>query len=123
MKGDFGMKILWLSRHELNESQLNDLKRIYGTTEIKNVSMMVKSAEDVIEAGKDCDILAVVLPPQVIAELIKKTDKPVIRAINNRMPTGKKVINPRNGCEEDEYVFQHGGWERVIKVEVVTEKL
>lgn len=117
------MKILWLSRHELNERQLEDLKRIYGTTEIKNVSMMVKSAEDVIEAGKDCDILAVVLPPQVIAELIKKTDKPVIRAINNRVPTGKKVINPRNGNEEDEYVFQHGGWERVIKVEVVTEKL
>lgn len=117
------MKILWLSRHELNERQLEDLERIFGEIEIKNISMVVKSAEDVIEAGKDCDILAVVLPPQIITEFIKKTDKPVIRALNDRVPTGRKIVNPRNGNEEDEYVFQHGGWERIIRIKVVTEKL
>ena len=118
-------KVLWLSRHTLTKEQLDDLKRIYGDIEIKTVDKTVNSWMDVVEAGSDCDILAVVLPPSILADLTnpRNNSKPVIRAKANRIPTGKTVLNPSSGKEEVEYMFQHAGWERVVKIEIVTESL
>ena len=49
--------------------------------------------------------------------------KAVIRAIANRVATGKQVVNPATGKLEDEFKFVHAGWEKVLKIEVVTERL
>ena len=75
--------------------------------------------------GTDCDVLAVVLPPAFLADLTnpRVNQKPVIRAIANRVATGRTVVNPATGAEEPEMKFEHSGWERVVKVEIVTEKL
>ncbi len=118
-------KILWLSRHSMTETQLTDLIRIYGEVEVKTFDQTVSSWRDVVEAGKDCDILAVVLPPAILADLTnpRNNSKPVIRAKMNRVPTGRTLVNPATGKEETEYCFHHDGWERVIKVEVLTEAL
>lgn len=118
-------KVLWYSRHNMTEDQISDLQRIYGDIELKQVSASAASFKDVLEAGEDCDILAVVLPPAMLADLTnpRNNAKPVIRAIANRVPTGNKVVNPATGKEEDEFKFVHAGWERVIKIEVVTERL
>jgi len=119
-------KILWLSRHGMTEEQEKDLKRIYGDDiVIKQYTATVNGWQDVAEAGKDCDILAVVLPPAILADLVnpKNNTKPVIRAIANRVETGKTIINPATGKEEKEFMFKHVGWERVIKIEVITERL
>lgn len=118
-------KILWLSRHLLTKAQFADLKRIYGEIEVKTFNQSVSGWKDVVEAGADCDVLAVVLPPAILADLTnpRNNQKPVIRAKANRVPTGKKITNPATGKEETEYRFEHAGWERVLKIEVVVEAL
>ena len=119
------MKLLWFSRHSLTEDQFTDLNRIYGEVEVKHVNATASTWKDVAEAGEDCDVLAVVLPPALLGDLTnpRNTAKPVIRAIANRVPTGNQVVNPATGKEEDEYRFEHAGWEKVLKVEVVTERV
>ena len=119
------MKILWLSRHELTSEQKEDLKRIYGEVEVKVFDSTVSGWKDVAEAGNDCDVFAVVLPPAILGDLTnpRNNQKPVIRAKANRVPTGNTIINPATGKEEAEYRFEHAGWERVVKIEVVTEDL
>lgn len=118
-------KILWLSRHKMTEAQVTDLNRIYGEIEVKTFEKKVSDWEDVLEAGADCDVLAVVLPPAILADLTnpRNNQKPVIRAKANRVPTGNKVTNPVTGKEETEYRFEHAGWEKVVKIEVVVEAL
>ncbi|MBQ6991407.1 MAG: hypothetical protein IJN50_00590 [Clostridia bacterium] len=117
--------ILWLSRHTMTQAQFEDLQRIYGEVEVKTFDKTVSSWRDVAEAGADCDVLAVVLPPAILADLTnpRNNSKPVIRAKANRVPTGNTIVNPATGKEEEEYRFEHAGWERVIKIEVVTEDL
>ena len=118
-------KVLWFSRHNMTDDQLADLKRIFGEVQINHVTSNAADVNDIIDAGKDDDVLAVVLPPALLAQLTNPriNTKPVIRAVANREPTGKKIINPATGKEEDEFKFVHAGWERVIKVEVITERL
>ena len=118
-------KVLWLSRHNMTPEQIADLTRIYGEIEVKTFDKAVSGWKDVVEAGADCDILAVVLPPAILADLTnpRNNAKPVIRAKANRVPTGKTIINPATGKEEAEYRFEHAGWERVVKIEVVVEAL
>ena len=118
--------VLWFSRHTMTNNQLSDLKRIFGEgITIHQVSASATSFRDVLEAGKDDDVLAVVLPPAMLADLTnpRNNTKPVIRAIANRVATGKQVVNPATGQLEDEFKFVHAGWERVLKIEVVTERL
>lgn len=120
------MKILWLSRHNMTEGQITDLKRIYGEDiEIKHYTNTVNSWQDVVDYGSDCDVLAVVLPPAILADLVnpRNNTKPVIRAIANRVETGNTIVNPATGKEEKEFKFVHAGWERIVKIEVVTERL
>lgn len=118
--------ILWLSRHELTKEQKDDLYRIYGEDiEVKTFNHSVSGWKEVVEAGKDCDIFAVVLPPAILADLTnpRNNKKPVIRAKANRVPTGNTIINTATGKEETEYRFQHAGWEQVLKIEVVVKPL
>lgn len=118
-------KILWLSRHALTKEQIADLERIYGEIQVTTFDQTVSNWRDVVAAGADCDILAVVLPPSILAELTnpRNNTKPVIRAKANRVPTGNSIINPATGKEETEYRFEHAGWEQVLKIEVVVQPL
>ena len=36
---------------------------------------------------------------------------------------GNEVLNPATGKKELEYKFVHVAWERVLKIEIITEKL
>ena len=118
-------KVLWVSRHNMTQEQLVDLNRIYGDVEIQQYSDTVINAKQITELGTNCDVFAVVLPPALLADLTnpRTNTKPVIRAIANRVATGRTVVNPATGAEEPEMKFVHAGWERVIKIEIVTERL
>ena len=119
------MKILWVSRHELSASQMEDLKRIYGEIEVKKFDQTVKSWRDVVEVGSDCEVFAVVLPPALLADLVnpRNNSKPVIRSRMQRIATGNTVVNPATGKEEQEMLFQHEAWEQVLKIDIVTKDL
>ena len=108
----------------MTEDQKAELVNKYGEVNIKQHSGTVSSADEVLEIGADCDVLAVVLPPAILAGLTnpKKNQKPVIRSVMNRVATGKTIINP-NGNSEPEMAMVHMYWERVIKIEVVAERL
>lgn len=118
-------KLLWLSRHNMTETQLSDLKRIYGEVEVKQYDQSVNDWKDVVKEGADCDVLAVVLPPAILADLTnpRNNTKPVIRAKANRVATGNTITNPATGKEEAEYRFEHAGWEQIMKIEVVVKPL
>jgi len=119
------IKILWLSRHSLTNESIEDLKRIYGEMlEIFPYTNSVLSSEEIIEIGKDCDILAVVLPPAILKDLVdsRKNTKPIIRAKANRVETGWMIISP-TGEEEKEFKFVHAGWEQILKFEIITKEL
>jgi hypothetical protein len=121
-------KILWLSRHEMTQEQYADLTDIFGSDiEVKEYKESVNSAADVLKIGEDCDVLAVVLPPAMLADLtnprINTAHKPVIRAVADRVETDIVAINPATGKEERQFKFVHRAWEQVLKIEVVTKTL
>lgn len=120
------MTIFWLSRHDMTVAQHDDLKRIYGADiEVVCHKDTVASAQDVVALAGDSDVLAVVLPPAMLADLTnpRVNTKPVIRAIANRVPTGKTMVNPATGKEEAEFRFEHVGWEQVLRIVVETKRL
>ena len=95
-------KVLCVSRHLLGEDQLADLHRIYGDVVVVQFADTVESAKQLVEVGKDCDIFAVVLPPALLADLISPSinQKPVIRSVMERVPTGTMIVNPVTGKAE-----------------------
>lgn len=110
----------------MTEDQIADLRRIYGDDiVIEKHDITATSYKDVIEASKEADVMAVVLPPNIIADLVnpRNNEKPVIRAISNREKTGNLVVNSATGKKEAEYRFVHGGWEQVEKIEIIVKKL
>ena len=109
-------KILWVSRHEMTKGQVDDLRRIYGEFELVKFDQTVSNIKEILEAGKDCNILADLVNS-------RNNEKPVIRAVANRVETGNEVLNPATGKKELEYKFVHVAWERVLKIEIITEKL
>ncbi len=117
--------ILWFSRHTMTNAQLNGLRAIYGEVDIKQVTGNASSAKEIVEAGEDCENLAVVLPPSLLADITNQriNTKPVIRSVAAREFSGETVMNPATGKEEPQYKFVHQYWELVKKVEVITEKL
>lgn len=118
------IKIMWLSRHEMTRDQEEDLRRIFGENIIVNhVLKRVSSWQEVVALGVCCDVFAVVLPPSILGDLVNNTNIPVIRAKANRVPTGRKILSPATGKLETEYRFEHAGWERVVRLEIITEKL
>lgn len=106
--------VLWLSRHDMTNEQLEGLKKVAieggfkdSELNIKKVDMTVKSADDVIEAGEGCDIFAVVLPPNLLSDLFAKTDKKIVTAKNKRV-----LVKSPDG-KESKVTFVYDGWEIV----------
>ena len=118
-------KVLWVSRHMLGEDQLADLHRIYGDVVVVQFADTVESAKQLVEVGKDCDIFAVVLPPALLADLISPSinQKPVIRSVMERVPTGTMIVNPVTGKEEMEMAMHFVAWEQVDELRIVTHRL
>ncbi len=116
--------VLWISRHEMTEAQLRDLERVMGGP----VSLLphrdsVTDPSLLREEVGCVDAIAAVLPPELLAELLKLAGrKPLLRSLAGREPTGRIVISPA-GRPEPEFRFVHLGWEQVLRVEIVTKKL
>lgn len=111
------MKILRLTRHTVTPDQLAELHRIYDSNvEIVEVSETVPNATRVVELIQEhsADVVEAVLPLPLMSELLKIVGEvPVIRAITRR------EINAAG--EKAQFVFDH--YERIVRVEVVSERL
>lgn len=109
------MVVLRLTRHEPTFEQVNELTRIFGQeTMVVTVSKTVSCADEVVELIKryNADVLEVVLPVGLLADVIKKVRIPVIRAVMNR-----KI--KENG--DVEFTFSH--YEKILSVDIITQKL
>jgi len=118
-------KVLWISRHKMTDTQVEDLEYFYERVEIFQVSKTFSDVKEIIEIVKEInpDVLAVVLPDDLIEQVLNSTNVSVIRSVNGRISTGWKEINPSNGQLEDVYTFSHVKWEKVISCNIVTQEL
>lgn len=106
-------KIVWISRHELDERNKEILNKAFGSWELVKWVKDTVTPEDLKKLAEEYSDAAfvVVLPPQLLAELIKYT-REVYRFVVNREVK-----------EDGTAVFTPVGLERVLKIEVVTERL
>ena len=115
--------VLWISRHLMTGPQLEDLEHCLDDQ--VSVIQYGSTVNDVMELVPflDCvDIVAAVLPINLLAQLVKHTNKPVLQAKAQRIPTGN-IITLADGRKEQEFQFVHSYWEQVLTVEVTTRKL
>ena len=105
-------KILWLSRHQMTEEQINELMKIYGDIIVLQDSKQINNVEELLQDIESMDVLAVVLPIEMVGELLKITDKPIIYAEN------KRVFD-----ENGKVAFSFGGWRQYVRVDIETKAL
>ena len=111
--------ILWVSRHDMTQPQLAQLKEVYGDICIAKLDSTVADTAEIL--ASPADVYAVVLPLNLLAELRRNTDKEVIQSVSGRVPTGKTVLNPATGEYEQEYAYAHLYLQRILRPELETE--
>ena len=111
-------KVLWFSRHEMSTEQHADLTRIFGQIEINQINRTINSAFDLQPEIEAADVVAIVAPINIQQQFLKLAgDKPVITA------TSERIIVKQEDGTEDKVVFQFKNWQRLVKIEVITEIL
>lgn len=116
--------VLWISRHEMTGKQLSDLERIMGgPVRIIPWRDTVRELEALKPALAKCDAVAAVLPPELLAGLLKLAGSiPVLRAASDRLPTGR-MLTLADGRREREFAFVYRGWEQVLRAEFAVRRL
>lgn len=102
-------KVLWLSRHKMTEDQFNGLQKITEDDDlvISHCNTTVTCAQQVADLGKDCDVLAVVLPIQMISDLygLVGKEKTICSAKT------KRVFTSTSKEEGQKARFVFAGWD------------
>jgi len=116
------MKILRLTQHATTDTQVAALQRIFGEVTItqtnETLPMLVKDAVSRFDMLSELfDVVEVVLPTNLVEGILKfsgfsKRGGILIRAIMLRTIVEEKAI----------FVFS-GDYEKIVKVEIVTEML
>lgn len=117
-------KVLWVSRHQMTGAQFADLEQAMGdTVELIPWQDTVEEAAQLVPALERADAAAVVLPLELLAQLISLAgEKPVLLAVSEREPTGRLRSTP-DGQREPEFAFVHRGWRQVLRLELETRPL
>lgn len=119
-------KIIWISRHDMTNSQLDDLKNIFGEElSIYKYDKTISENDDIKKVIAGFDIVAVVLPLEIINEIhkIKSNDVRVIQSISERVMSDEFVLNPATGKSEREYIFVHKYWKEITEIKLNTKIL
>lgn len=110
--------VLWFSRHDMTEEQIDALVDIYGPIQIHQINKTVKSANELENEIKNSDVVAVVAPIELQAEFLKVADGiPVISCRNKRI-----LIQNQEGTET-KVEFAFNGWYEIEKIDIVTRDL
>lgn len=114
-------KILWVSRHAMTDDQKNDLLSKFGEVTIIQHDSTVNDINDILRY--ESDVYAVVLSLDLIAKLKKVTSCDIIQPVSGRVATGGKIWNKATGGYESEYIYKHLFWQRIVRIELETERL
>ena len=124
MKNIREKQVLWISRHTMTEAQKADLERVMGGTVCLTVwPDTVEDVEALRPLVLRSDAVAAVLPPEKLAQLLELAgDRPVLRSVSARRPTGRWIVLP-DGRREQEFAFDHQAWQQVLEIRVRTRPL
>lgn len=116
--------VLWISRHQMTEDQMQDLERIAGDRlKVQTVDETITDLGTLRPQIEQADLIAAVLPPDLMVRLLGLVgDKPLLRSVAERRPTGQRIARP-DGVEEMQYAFVHRNWERLLEMRIRTEDL
>ena len=105
-------KVLWFSRHEMTEDQIQALKDACGEEiTVEQIDQQINSAYELKDQIAEHDVIAIVAPIALQQQFLKLAGKrPVIMAVNDRIIT-----------EEGKQAFSFVKWERLLKIEVIKE--
>ena len=99
------VKVLWVSRHDMTKEQIEDLERITGdSVEITKFDKTCTSAFEILKKVEEHSILAVVLPVELLSDLMQLKPEDVPMLISK---------NARKRNSDGEYVFTHDRWVKV----------
>jgi len=108
------MKLVWVSRHELNEKNHEILKKAFNDYEVVQFTETVQDIKQLKQFADQhgADAYIVVLPPYLIQQLMQVDKRPIYRFIVER-----KVDEQGNA------VFNPIGLEQIKEIKVVTERV
>jgi hypothetical protein len=99
----------------MTEEQKNDLSHIMGDVEVEQIDKTIRDISEISNEIERSDIICVVMPLELQAELYKKisgTGKRLLVPVSHRVPNGF-----------GSYVFVHAGWSEVKVLIISTERL
>ena len=82
--------VLWISRHEMEEKQKEDLKRITGEdVRIIQWKETLNNIQEIKQKIEESDIVAAVLPLDLLSRLLKEVKgKPVLQSVTEADTSG-----------------------------------
>lgn len=112
-------QVLWISRHTMTPEQRSDLERIAdGPVELVPWTDTVKEAGVLREAIGQADLIAAVLPVELLAQVFRLANgKPVIQSVSGRIP----LPETRDG--ERQFAFVHQYWQRITRLDWAAQRL
>ena len=117
------MQVVRLTRHAASDTQLKELQRIFGD-DIKVEQISESLPTDTREAVKrfdeiadGTDVVELVLPINLIEAILKFSD------FSKNGGTLIRAITERSMDDEGNVTFSFSYYEKIIKVETITERL
>lgn len=116
------IKIVRLTRHEVTPEQVSELNRIYGNDiEIVQVNeSLPANSKDAVqrfdEISQNAHVVEAVLPVNLLEAILKFSQFVKLHGIIIRAKMNREIV-------DGEAIFTFTGYERIIKVEIVTEDL
>lgn len=109
-------KVLWISRHMLTREQMHGLEKVCGgPVELHWWQENVEDPADLKEVAASAEVIAAVLPLELLAELmVMAGERPVLISLARR-----KLVPVEGG--EPMALFAHGGWYRIRHLQVELE--
>lgn len=109
-------KILCITRHSMSREQIDELTRVFGVIEVKQISTVVNTANDVMKLVRkyDANEVVVVLPLTIIAALTARGIYPIV-SVRKKHDEHGNDIPPSNHI--------HDYFKVVERVEIVSHPL
>lgn len=108
------MRLVWVSRHELNKKNWEILKKAFGDVEVVQFKDTVQDINELCDFARSvmADGFIVVLPPHLIQQLLSNVKVPVFRFIVERK------VDEQGNAE-----FIPVGLERIKEIKIITERI